>query len=165
MKSANNANSLPAEELDRIDRRILATLQEQGRISNQELAAAVHLSPAQCHRRHRRLERLGYIQHYQARLNADRLGLGVMAYVNLTMEPGQFKEVNNFRQVIGQLPEVLECHAVTGDFDYVCKVVASDLKALSNFLLGTLAQLPGVTGVRSTICLEELKSTSALPIN
>lgn len=165
MKDTNHTSFSPEEELDRIDRRILATLQQQGRISNQELAAIVHLSPAQCHRRHRRLERLGYIQNYQARLNPDRVGLGVMAFVNLTMEPGQFKEVENFRQVIGRLPEVLECHAVTGDFDYVCKVVARDLKALSGFLLGTLAQLPGVTGVRSTICLEELKSTTALPVD
>ena len=95
---------------------------------------------------------------------ADRLGLGVTAFVHITMERGQFKEVLKFQRTIERMPEILECHAVTGDFDYVCKVVASDLKSLSNFLLGTLAQLPGVNGVRSSICLNELKCTSALPL-
>ena len=160
----NHATISHDSELDRIDRRLLMTLQENGRISNQELATAVHLSPAQCNRRHRRLERLGYVKRYETRLDADRLGLGVTAFVHLTMERGQFKEVQQFQRTIERMPEILECHAVTGDFDYVCKVVASNLKGLSNFLLGTLAQLPGVTGVRSSICLNELKCTSALPI-
>ena len=150
--------------LDRLDRHILQVLQANGRISNQELAHAVQLSPAQCNRRHRRLERLGYVKRYEARLDAHRLGLGVTAFVHITMERGQFKEVLKFQRTIERMPEILECHAVTGDFDYVCKVVASDLKSLSNFLLGTLAQLPGVNGVRSSICLNELKCTSALPL-
>lgn len=164
MNTENNAKISLESELDRTDRRILLTLQSQGRISNQALAAAVHLSAAQCNRRHRRLERLGYIKRYETRLDADRLGLGVLAYVHLTMERGQVKEVQQFQRIIERMPEILECHAVTGDFDYVCKVVANDLKSLSNFLLGTLAQLPGVTGVRSSICLNELKCTSALPL-
>ncbi len=164
MKSDTDETSLQNQEIDRIDRRILAALQANGRISNQELASTVHLSPAQCNRRHRRLERLGYVRQYETRLDADRLGLGVTAYVHLTMERGQFKEVQQFQRTIDRMPEILECHAVTGDFDYVCKVVANDLKSLSNFLLGTLAQLPGVNGVRSSICLNELKCTSALPL-
>ncbi len=164
MSTPSNETFLHAQEIDRTDRRILAALQANGRISNQELAATVHLSPAQCNRRHRRLERLGYVRQYETRLDAHKLGLGVTAYVHLTMERGQFREVQQFQRTIDRLPEVLECHAVTGDFDYVCKVVASDLKSLSNFLLGTLAQLPGINGVRSSICLNELKSTSALPL-
>lgn len=164
MKEAKSDDSLQEHVLDRVDRRILMALQGNGRISNQELAAEVHLSAAQCNRRHRRLERLGYVKRYEARLDADRLGLSVTAFVHVTMERGQFKEVLKFQRTIDRMPEILECHAVTGDFDYVCKVVASDLKSLSNFLLGTLAQLPGVNGVRSSICLNELKCTSALPL-
>lgn len=152
------------DRLDRLDRRILAALQANGRISNQELAQAVHLSPAQCNRRHRRLESLGYIQGYEARLDRERLGLGVTAFVHVSMERGQHKEVLRFQQTMAKLPEILECHAVTGDFDYVCKVVARDLKSLSDFLLGTLARLDGVSSVRSSICLNELKSTHALPL-
>ena len=157
--------SLHPSSLDRLDRRILSTLQAHGRISNQELAAQVHLSPAQANRRHKRLEAMGYIKRYEARLDADRLGLGVTAFVHITMDRGQFKEVQKFQRNVGKMPQVLECYAVTGDFDYVCKVVARDLKALSDFLLGTLAQLPGVNGVRSSVCLNELKNTGMLPLD
>ncbi|MEZ5664255.1 MAG: Lrp/AsnC family transcriptional regulator [Burkholderiaceae bacterium] len=158
-------DSLHPSTLDRLDRRILSVLQARGRISNQELAQAVHLSPAQCNRRHKRLESAGYIQRYEARLDARKLGLGVTAFVHVSMERGQHKEVLKFQRTVARMPEVLECHAVTGDFDYVCKVIARDLKGLSDFLLGTLAQLSGVSGVRSSICLNELKCTSALPLD
>lgn len=151
--------------LDATDRRILACLQQQGRISNLELAAAVHLSPAQCNRRHRRLEERGYITRYEARLDARQLGLGVTAFVHVTMERGHIREGVKFRELIAGMAQVLECHAVTGDFDYVLKVVARDLKTLSDFLLKTLAQLPGVNAVRSSVCLDEVKSTAALPID
>jgi Lrp/AsnC family leucine-responsive transcriptional regulator len=165
MNPSHTDDSLHPSSLDRTDRRILSELQHNGRISNQELAQAVHLSPAQCNRRHRRLESLGYIQRYEARLDPHRLGLGVTAFVHVSMERGQHKELLKFQRTIGKMPQVLECHAVTGDFDYVCKVVAHDLKALSDFLLGTLAQLQGVSSVRSSICLNELKCTSALPLD
>jgi Lrp/AsnC family transcriptional regulator, leucine-responsive regulatory protein len=151
-------------ELDATDRRILAHLQQHGRVSNLELAEAVHLSAAQCHRRHRRLEERGFVQRYEARLDATRLGLGVMAYVHVTMERGHFREVDKFRELVSHMAQVQECYAVTGDFDYVLKVVARDLKMLSDFLLRTLAQLPGVNGVRSSVCLDEVKCTGALPL-
>ncbi len=151
-------------ELDATDRRILAHLQQHGRVSNLELAEAVHLSPAQCHRRHRRLEERGLIRRYEARLDAARLGLGVMAYVHVTMERGHIREVMKFRDIVVGMSQVQECYAVTGDFDYVLKVVARDLKLLSDFLLKTLALLPGVNAVRSSICLDEVKCTGALPI-
>ena len=165
MNQAIDEESLHPSSLDRLDRRILAALQANGRISNQELAAQVHLSPAQANRRHKRLEAMGYIRGYEARLDPDRLGLGVTAFVHVTMERGQHKEVQKFQRTVGKMAQVLECYAVTGDFDYVCKVVARDLKGLSDFLLGTLAQQPGVNGVRSSVCLNELKSTSALPLD
>jgi len=156
---------LSEADLDPADLRILAHLQVQGRVSNLELAEAVHLSPAQCHRRHRRLEERGYVQRYEARLDAARLGLGVTAFVHVTMERGHMPGVGQFREVVRGMGQVQECHAVTGDFDYVLKVVARDLKHLSDFLLRTLAQLPGVNGVRSSVCLDEVKCTSALPLD
>ena len=152
-------------DLDATDRRILAHLQRHGRVSNLELAEAVHLSPAQCHRRHRRLDARGYVRGYEARLDPARLGLTVMAYVHVTMERGHIREVEKFRQRVAATAQVLECYAVTGDFDYVLKVVATDLKTLSDFLLKTLAQLPGVNAVRSSVCLDEVKCSAALPID
>jgi Lrp/AsnC family transcriptional regulator, leucine-responsive regulatory protein len=151
-------------ELDRTDRRILGHLQAHGRASNLELAQAASLSPAQSHRRHRRLEELGYITRYETRLNAARLGLHVVAFIDVSMEKGHIRELPTFRDVLADLPQVLECYAVTGDFDFVIKVVARDLKSLSSFLMDTLMRLPGVGGVRSSVCLDEIKCTSALPL-
>ena len=154
-----------ATDLDATDRRILAHLQAQGRCSNLELAEAVHLSPAQCHRRHRRLEDRGYIKRYEARLDAQALGLGVVAFIHVTMERGHIRELPRFKQQITLHAQVQECYAVSGDSDYVLKVVARDLKSLSDFLMDTLMRAPGVNTVRSSVCLDELKCSSALPLD
>ena len=151
-------------ELDRTDLRLLAFLQLHGRASNLELAEAVSLSTSQCHRRHRRLEEIGVIAGYETRLDASRLGLGVTAFVHVSMEKGHMANLRKFTDAIGALPEVLECFSVTGDFDYVLKVVARDLKALSQFLMDTLMALPSVDNVRSSVCLDQIKSTGALPL-
>jgi Lrp/AsnC family transcriptional regulator, leucine-responsive regulatory protein len=150
--------------IDATDRRILAHLQQHGRASNLELAEAAHLSPAQCSRRHRRLEEQGWVKAYEARLDPAAVGLSVTAFVHVTMERGHMRDIQRFRGFVQSLPQVQECYAVTGDFDYVLKVVARDLKALSDFLLATLMQLPGVNAVRSSVCLDEIKCTSALPL-
>lgn len=151
-------------DLDRTDRRILSHLQLHGRASNLELAEAAALSPAQCNRRHRRLEDQGYIARYEARLQPARLGLHVTAFIDVAMEKGHIRQIDKFKDVVAEMPEVLECYAVTGDFDYVVKVIARDLKSLSNFLMDNLMRLPGVSSVRSSVCLDEIKCTSALPI-
>ncbi len=153
-----------ALDLDRTDRRILDFLQRHGRATNLELAEAASLSPAQCHRRHRRLEALGVIAGYETRLDAVRLGFGVVAFIHVAMEKGHIREIPKFKDLVAELPEVLECYSVTGDFDYVVKVVARDLKSLSDFLMRSLMRLPGVTGVRSSVCLDEIKCTTALPL-
>ena len=149
---------------DRIDLRILAFLQDHGRASNLELAQAVSLSPSQCHRRHRRLEQLGVITRYEARLDPGALGFGVVAFVHVAMEKGHIANLRKFTTAIRQLPAVLECFSVTGDFDYVIKVVERDLKSLSQFLMDTLMALPGVSNVRSSVCLDEIKNTGSLPL-
>ena len=151
-------------DFDQIDRKILAHLQGHGRASNLELAEAAGLSPAQCHRRHRRLEEQGFIARYETRLNAARLGLSVVAFIHVAMEKGHIRDMKNFTDVIVDLPEILECYSVTGDFDYVIKVIAHDLKSLSQFLMDKLMRLPGVDGVRSSVCLDEIKCTSSLPL-
>jgi Lrp/AsnC family leucine-responsive transcriptional regulator len=152
-------------DLDRIDRKSHAFLQARGRASNLELADAVGLSAAQCHRRHRRLEEQGYITGYAARLNAARLNLGVTAFIEVTMEKGHIRDLKKFTDVVVDIPEIMECYSVTGDFDYVIKVVARDLKSLSQFLMDQLMRLPGVNSVRSSICLDEIKCSTALPLS
>jgi len=151
-------------DFDRIDRKILGFLQDHGRASNLELAEAASLSPAQSHRRHRRLEEQGFIAGYETRLNAARIGLNVVAFIHVAMEKGHIRDLKSFTDSIVELPEVLECYSVTGDFDYVIKVVARDLKSLSQFLMDKLMRLPGVNSVRSSVCLDEIKCTSALPL-
>jgi DNA-binding Lrp family transcriptional regulator len=151
-------------DLDRIDRKILGYLQEHGRASNLELAEAAGLSPAQCHRRHRRLEEAGYIARYETRLAPARLDLHVVAFILVAMEKGHIRDLSKFTDVVTDLPEVLECYSITGDYDFVMKVIARDLKGLSQFLIEKLMRLPGVDGVRSSVCLDEFKCTSALPL-
>ena len=150
--------------LDRVDLLMLAFLQQHGRASNLELAEAVQLSTSQCHRRHRRLEESGVISGYETRLDAALLGLGVVAFVHVAMEKGHIASLRKFTDAVLALPEVLECFSVTGDFDYVLKVVAADLKALSRFLMDTLMVLPSVSNVRSSVCLDRIKSTGSLPL-
>lgn len=151
--------------LDRIDQKILSHLQAHARATNLELAQAVQLSPAQCHRRHKRLEELGLIRAYETRLEPAALGWTVTAFIHVSMERSHVRELEQFLVHVRQLGEVQECYSVTGDFDYVLKVTARDLPSLSRFLMGTLMRLPGVASVRSSVCMDEIKCTSALPLD
>ena len=99
-----------------------------------------------------------------ARLDPTALGLNVVAFIHVAMEKGHIRDLRKFTDIVVGLPQILECYSVTGDFDYVVKVVARDLKALSTFLMETLMHLPGVNSVRSSVCLDEVKCTSALPM-
>lgn len=153
------------EILDRYDRILLRTLQENGRASNVELSEQANLSPPQCYRRVRRMEADGIIRGYVAQVAPPAIGLDVVAFVSLTLDRDQFKQVRQVEKAIRQFPEILECYTISGDFDYLLKVVATDLKAFSNFLTDRLMQVPGVSGVRSMVCLEEIKQASALPLD
>jgi Lrp/AsnC family leucine-responsive transcriptional regulator len=152
-------------KIDKYDRILLKTLQENGRASNVELSDKASLSAPQCYRRVRRLEAEGIIRGYMAQVAPAAIGLGVVAFVSLTLDREQFKKVRELEKAIHQFPEILECYAISGDFDYLLKVVATDLKSFSNFLSDRLMQVPGVAGVRSMVCLEEIKQASALPVN
>jgi Lrp/AsnC family leucine-responsive transcriptional regulator len=149
--------------LDAIDRKILENLQVSGRMSNVELAAAIHLSAPQCFRRVRALEERGVIRGYHASVEAASVGLDVTAYVSLNIVGNAFGQVREIEAQLRDFPQVLECHIVSGDCDYLLKVVARDLKALSHFLTDRLMQVPGVANVRSMICLEEIKPFGPMP--
>jgi len=158
-------SELALVNLDALDRKILDALQADGRASNVELAAQVHLSAPQCFRRVRALEERGVIRGYTAQVLPDALGLGVTAYVSLNIAGEQFGRVREIEAALRSFPQILECHTVSGDYDYLLKVVARDLKSLSQFLTDRLMQVPGVDDVRSMICLEEVKRASALPVD
>ncbi|HEY0856218.1 MAG TPA: Lrp/AsnC family transcriptional regulator [Albitalea sp.] len=151
--------------LDGLDRKILGVLQSDGRASNVDLSARVHLSAPQCFRRVRALEERGVIRGYRAEVRAEALGLGVIAYVSLNIDGGQFGRVRDIEASIRDFPQILECHTVSGDYDYLLKVAARDLKSLSQFLTDRLMQVPGVDDVRSMICMEEVKAASPLPVD
>ena len=151
-------------DIDQIDRKILNFLQQNGRASNLELAEVANLSAAQCHRRHRRLEEAGFIVRYEARLSPENLGLFVIAFVHVSMEKGHINDLSRFKNAIIEFPQILECYSVSGDFDYVLKITTRDLKALSDFLMEKLMRVPGVNGVRSSVCLDEIKLTNMLPL-
>jgi DNA-binding Lrp family transcriptional regulator len=161
----NEGEAMNSGAIDGLDRKILEALQADGRASNVELAAQVHLSAPQCFRRVRALEERGVIRGYRAQVDPQALGLGVMAYVSLNIDGGQFGRVREVEADIRAFPQILECHTVSGDSDYLLKVVAQDLKSLSQFLTDRLMQVPGVDDVRSMICMEEVKAPSPLPVS
>ena len=151
--------------IDAIDRKILKAVQADGRISNVELATRIHLSAPQCFRRVRSLEERGVLRGYRADVNPEALGFSVTAYVSVSIGAGDFGRVREIEAEIRAFPQILECFSVSGEDDYLLKVVAHDLKSLSNFLTDHLMQVSGIDDVRSMICLEEIKPASPLPVD
>lgn len=153
------------EKLDRYDLKILAELQRDARISNQELAERIGLSPSPCSRRVKQLEDDGYIVRQVALLDRKKLGLSLTAYVLIGMDRHTPERFEHFQSVIGQSPEVLECCLVTGmEADYQLKVVVPDMDHYQQFLLGQLTRIEGVTSVRSSFVLNQVLSTTELPL-
>jgi len=151
-------------ELDRYDRRILEVLQEEGRISNQELADRIGLSPSPCLRRVRTLEESGLIIGYRALLDAKKLGLSLMALIHISMDRHTPERFVNFETRISELPEVLECLLITGqDADYQLKVIVRDMEAYQELLLNRITRIEGVTGVHSSFVLRRVVDKTALP--
>lgn len=152
------------EPLDTFDRRILELLQEDGRLTNAELSDKVRLSPSQCSRRRQRLEEGGIIRGYRAVLDRDRLGYGLVSVVTVTLSTHNRDNARRFSDLVGRLAEVQEAHALTGEMDYVLKVVTRDLKALAGFVNDVLLPHESVQHVKTAIVLDTLKETAALPI-
>ncbi len=155
---------LHVDDLDRTDYRILAKLQSDGRASNAELSEIAHLSPPQCFRRVKRLEEGGMIERYVAVLNPAALGFGVTAFVSVILGGGRRVDLQKFKEIVGDVPEILECHVVTGEADYLLKVVASDLHAFSRFLLERLMEHFEAVSTKSEVSLEQIKLTGSLPL-
>lgn len=150
--------------MDGFDRRILAALQADGRLTNAELSERVNLSPSQCSRRRAQLEELGYIDRYQAVLNRKKLGFGFVNVITVTLATHNSDNARKFAQLIRNLPEVMEAHALTGEMDYFVKVVTPDLKALSEFVNDVLLPHESVRQVKTAIVLNTIKESFAIPV-
>lgn len=151
-------------DLDEADLRILDELQRDASLTNQELAARVHLSPAPCLRRVRRLKDEGYIERMVAILDRRRLGLGTVAYAFVSLESHRSGGPQQFENLVRKRPEIVECVRLSGDYDYLAKVVVESLEAYSRFLDKHLLKWPAVRSVTSSFDLGIMKSTTALPL-
>jgi Lrp/AsnC family leucine-responsive transcriptional regulator len=155
---------MPKPELDAVDHRILAALQSEARLTNVELAERVGLSPSPCLRRVKRLERDGYIEGYAARLSRARVGLGVTVFLGIKIDAHANDRAEAFQDAVTALPEVVACHLVSGDVDYLLEIVVPDLEAYQRVLVDKLLCLPIIKEVRSTIALQTLKAAAPLPL-
>ncbi len=151
-------------KFDATDRRILRELQKDGRMTNQELAGRIHLSPAACFERVRRLRERGVIKGYAAVLDPVEVGLPLIIFVEVFLDRTTKESFDAFAAAVRRAPEVLECHMVAGGFDYLLKARTRDMDSYRAFLGETLVQFPGVRQTRTYAVLEELKSTIALPV-
>jgi Lrp/AsnC family leucine-responsive transcriptional regulator len=152
------------QDLDRTDRRILAQLQDDGRISNLKLAEAVALSPTAVLARVQRLTREGYIEGYEARLNPRLLGAGMLVFVEVLLDRTTPNVFEAFRAAVQVHPEILECHMVAGGFDYLVKTRVADMDAYRSFAGTVLWRLPGVRETRTYAVMEEVKNSTKLPL-
>jgi Lrp/AsnC family leucine-responsive transcriptional regulator len=156
--------------LDKTDLRILAVLQTNGRLSNQDVAEQVSLSPSPCLRRIKRLEDAGVIRQYVALLAPEKIGLGLLAYVNVRLEKHGIGAAlgasprADFASAVANWPEVVACYAMTGEMDYLLRVHVTDMEHFSRFMMATLLRHPAVLDVKSSFALQRIKDTTALPL-
>jgi len=150
--------------LDKIDITILRELQIDGRISNVELARRVNLSPPATHARLKRLDEQGCIRQVVALLDYEKVGYDMICFVSVSLQLHQVEELEGFRAIINGMPEVLECYHVTGEFDYLLKIVIHNRQDLQRFIVKDLTPVPGVARIYTSLVLSEVKSTTALPL-
>jgi len=163
---SNKSNSGDKISLDRYDRKILETLQQDGRISNQDLADKIGLSASPCLRRVRALEDSGIISGYRALCNAKKLNLTLTALIHIAMDRHTPERFANFEAKISELPEVMECLLITGQTaDYQLKVIVEDMDAYQALLLNKITRITGVSGVQSSFVMRKVVDKTALPIN
>ena len=151
-------------QLDAIDRKILALLQEDGRLSLAALSEKVGLSPSPCLRRVRLMEKAGIIARYVAVLNQRAVGLPVSVFISIKLESQREEALTKFGRAIARWPEVLECYLMTGPRDYLLRVVVADLSAYEQFLKTKLTRLDGIASIESSFALEQVKYTNVLPV-
>lgn len=151
--------------VDTLDADILRRLQADGRTSNAELARRLNLSPPAVHARLRRLEEEGYIRGYTAVLDRERLGFDMLCFVHIALQQHNTDLVERFRAAVREIPEVLECHHITGEYDYLLKAVVCNRKDLERLVVQRLTPIPGVARIHTSIALSEVKQTTALPLD
>ena len=152
-------------DFDETDRQILLALQQDGRLTNNDLAEQVGLSPSQCSRRRSRLEDNHFIRGYHAQLDMERAGVGMICIVSITLASHNADNARLFGELVAGLPTVLEAYALTGEMDYLLKVITTDLKSFSHFINTVLLPHESVANVKTSIVLDTLKNTSALPLD
>ena len=150
--------------LDKISKKILAELQNDGRISNVELASRVNLSPAACLERVRKLQEAGYILSYTTQLNPQLLDVSLLVFIEVVLDRTTPEVFDAFKRSVQVIPEVLECHMVAGGFDYLVKARLADMAAYRRFLGETLLSMPGVRETRTYAVMEEIKRDAPLPV-
>jgi len=155
---------MPITALDAIDWRLLEELQRDAGLTNVELARRVHLSPSPCLARVRALEEAGLIKARVTLLDAVRLGLTVSVFVSVSLERQVERALEHFERAIRDRPEVMECYLMTGDADYLLRVVVPDVQALEHFIVGFLSRIPGIGQIRSSFALKQVKYQTALPL-
>ena len=151
--------------LDRSDIAIIEALQKDGRLSNRDLAKEVSLSPSPSWRRLRALEEAGVISHYAAVVDREKVGLPIMGFAHVTLLDHSSDKVKNFDEAIKRAPQVLECHATSGEYDYMLKVVSPDMASYQDFLSGYLLTLGVVRTVNTSFALKQQKNTTILPMD
>ena len=150
--------------IDATDWKILSLLQEDARITNLELSRAIGLSPSPCLARVRALENAGYINRYVSLLDSLKVGLKVSVFINVALERQVEKALELFEASIETRPEVMECYLMTGESDYLLRVVVTDIQALEDFILNFLSKIPGVGNIKSSFALKQVKYKTALPL-
>ena len=160
----SDLNTNPAPDIDKIDAKILRALQRDGRISNLKLAEEVHLSPTAVLERVKRLTRERFILGYEARLNPDKLGAGMMVFVEILLDRTVHDVMDSFKAAVQVRTEILECHLVAGGFDYLLKTRVANMAAYRAFIGSVIWTLPGVRETRTYAVMEEVKNTTALAI-
>lgn len=153
-----------SNSFDETDRALLQYLQADARISSAELARRVDLSAPGLQKRLRRLEGSGIISRYATILDREQIGFDMLCFVQINLQRHEVDAVENFKRVVQDMPEVLECHHVTGEYDYLLKVVVRNRKHLEEFLLLTLTPIKGMDKIRTSLALSEIKSTTELPV-
>lgn len=153
------------KQLDNVDRMVLRHLQEDARLTNTELARRVELSPPGLQRRLRKLEESGVIERYVTLVNREAIGFDMLCFVQVTLQRHEPQAIERFRNLVQTMPEVLECHHMTGEYDYLLKVVVRNRKHLEQFLTKTLTPIPGMDKIRTSLVLNEIKTTTSVPIN
>lgn len=151
-------------DLDAKDRLLLQHLQDNARITNTELARRVDLSPPGLQRRLRRLEENGIIDKYVTMLDKEAVGFDMTCFVQVTLRRHEPEAIRAFREIVQGMPEIMECHHVTGEYDYLLKILVKNRQHLETFLVDTLTPVRGMDKIRTSLVLSEIKSTTQVPL-